>query len=65
MTKKKLALILLLLGIGCLIGYILLLFYTEASALIVTALVLSIACNAAAVNLYLSAREKRRERDDV
>ena len=65
MTKKKLALALLVTGVSCLTGYILLLFYTDTPALTVAALVSSIACNAAALNLYLTAKSRKRDEDDV
>ena len=65
MIRKKLALGLLAVGLGCLAGYLLLLFYADAPALTVVTLVLSIACNSAAVNLFLSAKSGRKDEDDA
>ena len=65
MTRKKWALILLAAGISCLLGYILLLFYGGAPVLTVAALAASIVCNAAALNLLLTAKSRKRDREDV
>lgn len=64
MTRKRWALALLVAGIGCLIGYICLLLYSTASFLTVAMLVISIACNTAALEIYLAARSAKSPRKD-
>ncbi len=65
MTRKKWALILLIAGVSCLIGYILLLFHGRAPALTVALLVLSILCNAVAVNLLFTAKPGKKDEEDA
>lgn len=65
MTRKKLALVLLLIGIGCLVLYIRMLFDTGIPALMIAALAASIACNTAALNLFLTRKSGKKDEEDV
>ena len=62
-VKKYLAWIFLALGAGLLLGYLLLLFHSTLSVLITLTLVLSVACNVIALNLFIS-KWQRRKRDN-
>lgn len=64
MTKKKWALVLLIIGVSCLACYICLLLYSTASFLMVATLAVSIACNTAALELFLAARSAKSPRKD-
>lgn len=62
--KIKLAWSFLAVGIGFLTAYLFLVFKTSMTGTILTFLILSVISNVVAVNLFISARPKRRHEDD-